>query len=289
MKKQINWQVNVVLGFLVLFGAAIVSRLFFLQILEHGHYQAQALGQQVGFYDIIGSRGQIFCENSQETKGVMGSGEVKSLAINKDNWDISVNPSEVQDKEVFAEQLGEALSLTKEEILADLESNDSYALIKKDLSSEDLDKVKVLNLGGLFWQNNPDRFYPQERFLSQTLGFLGGEGKGQYGIEGYYDDILQGKSGIKEEKRGLGSIFGGDGEISLDGSDIYLTIDYNIQFQAEALLTKAKQDLDIDAGQIIVMKPDSGRILALADYPSFDPNQYSKEKDLDVFQNAVVQ
>jgi len=289
MKKFANWRVNTILILVFIFGAAIVSRLFFLQILDRKLYEAQALGQQVAFNNIVGSRGQIFCENSQETKGSRGSGEVKSLAINKDSWTISANPKDIKDKQSFAEILSKNISETQDQILSELNSQDSYIILEKNLSTEDLNKIKALNLNGLSWQNVPERFYPQGEMASQTLGFLGGAGSGQYGIEDYYEDILKGKSGVQEEKSGLDSIFSNDNQISLDGSDIYLTIDYNIQFQAEALLKQEQKKDDIDSGQIIVMKPDTGKILALANFPDFDPNQYSKETDLGIFQNSVVQ
>ena len=289
MKKSANWRTNIILILVFLFGAAIISRLFFLQILERKLYEAQALGQQTAFNSVVGSRGQIFCENSQETKGGQGSGDVKSFAINKDSWIISVNPKDVVDKANFAEILSKNISQSKEQILSDLDTQDSYVVIQKDLSSAELYKVKALNLKGLSWQNEPDRFYPQGQMASQTLGFLGGSGSGQYGIEGYYDDILRGKSGVQEEKSGIDSILSSDDQISLDGSDVYLTIDYNIQFQAEALLKQEQKKDDIDSGQIIVMRPDTGRILALANFPDFNPNQYSKEADLGIFQNSTVQ
>ena len=266
-----------------------MSRLFYLQILERKFYGSQALGQQTAFNNITGSRGQIFCENSQETKGTKGSGEVKSLAINKDSWMITVNPKDVSDKSAFAEALSLNIKKSKSQIISDLESHDSYVVLQKNLSSAQLEKIKELNLNGLAWQNEPDRFYPQGEMASQVVGFLGGTETGQYGIEGYYDDILQGKNGIREEKSGLGSIFSDNDQTSLDGSDIYLTIDYNIQFQAEELLKQEKIKNDIDSGQIIVLDPNSGRILTLANYPNFDPNQYSKEADLEIFQNSIVQ
>ena len=288
---------GVILVLILIFGAAVISRLFFLQILERKLFLAQALGQQVDFSKVTGSRGQIFCTTSQETKGrgagpsgYPGSlGEVKSLAINKDSWTISANPNDIPNKQAFAKILSEAIGQAREQILLELDSQDSYAVIEKNLSSAQLDKIKALNLKGLSWQNTPDRFYPQGQMLSHALGFLGGEGTGQYGVEGYYEDILKGKSGIQQEKLGIDSIFSGDKLISLDGSDIYLTIDYNIQFQAEALLKQEQKKDGIDSGQIIVLKPDSGRIIALANFPGFDPNQYSKEKDLAIFQNSAAQ
>lgn len=290
MKNIKNWRVNLIFIFILIFGAAIISRLFFLQIMNHKLYQAQALGQQTGFSKVQGVRGEIFFENSQENKGVKGSGEIKSLAINKEEWTVSATPNEINDESYFAETLAQTLGdATKEQMLSKLESSDSYVVIKKDLSADELEKFKALNLEGLHWQNEPGRYYPQERLASQLSGFVGGDVTGQYGVEGYYEDTLKGKTGIKEEKKGLSSIFFDDSQESLDGADIYLTIDYNIQFQAESLLSKAIEDLGADSGQIIVMKPDSGRVLAMANFPSFNPNQYSKEKNLDIFQNTAVQ
>ena len=260
-----------------------------MQILERKLYQAQALGQQTAFNNITGSRGQIFCENSQETKGDSGLGEVKSLAINKDNWTITASPRDIKDKQVFADLLSKSISQTPDQIFADINTQDAYAVIEKNLSSEKLDEIKRLNLKGLYWQNEPNRFYPQGQMASQALGFLGGSGSGQYGVEGYYDQVLQGKTGVFEEKSGIDSIFSDNDQQSLDGSDIYLTIDYNIQFQAEQLLKQEQKKNNIDSGQIIVMKPDTGRILAMANFPNFNPNQYSKQSNMVIFQNSVMQ
>ena len=289
MKKPKSWRINVIFIFIFIFGAAIICRLFFLQILERKLYESQALGQQTSFNNIVGSRGQIFCENSQETKGVEASGEVKSLAINEDSWTISINPKDIKDWQVFADLLSKNISQTPKQIISELNSSPTYVVLQKGLSQTELDKIKALNLAGLSWQNEPERFYPQGQMASQVLGFLGGSGLGQYGVEGYYEDILQGKSGVQEKKSGLDSIFSGDDQISLDGSDVYLTIDYNIQFQAEQLLKAEQKKDDIDSGQIIVMKPDTGKILALANFPNFDPNQYSKVPNLDIFQDSAVQ
>ena len=289
MKKFKNWRTNTVLIFILILWVAIIGRLFFLQVLKNKFYQSQAIGQQISFNDISGPRGQIYSNNSQSSKGKHSSDELKSLAINKDEWTLSVNPKDIKDKPAFAEKLSKDVELTKEEILSIMDSADTYAVIKKDLNSDQLKKIKSLGLKEISWQNEPARFYPQGQLASQVLGFVGGEGNGQYGLEGYYDDILKGKSGIQEDSKGIGSIFSSNSGVSLNGSDLYLAIDYNIQFQAEALLKKEQEKHNIDAGQIIVMKPDTGKILAMANFPSFDPNKYSKEKNLDVFQNGATQ
>ncbi|MGD0577123.1 MAG: penicillin-binding protein 2, partial [Candidatus Staskawiczbacteria bacterium] len=289
MKKSTSWRINLVTILIFIFGAAIIGRLFFLQVLERKFYQSQANGQQISSNDIVGSRGQIFSAISQDTKGSQGAGDIKSLAINKDSWMITANPSEILDKESFAETLSKNIGETSGQIISELNGDSQYVVIEKNLSTEDLAKIKALNLKGLSWQNQPARFYPQGELASAAIGFLGGEGTGQYGVEGYYDDILKGKSGVQQEQSGLESFFLNDTQASLNGSDLYLTIDYNIQFQAEALLKQEQKKDDIDSGQIIVMKPDTGRILALANFPSFDPNNYGKESDLGIFQNSAVQ
>jgi stage V sporulation protein D (sporulation-specific penicillin-binding protein) len=146
-------------------------------------------------------------------------------------------------------------------------------------------QMSELKRGEVFFKNGEilatnngiAREYPQGKIASQVIGFLGGEGLGQYGIEGFYDEILSGSNK---------SFSPGE---TIKGSDIFLTIDYNIQFAAEKLLEKAKNDLKISSGQIIIMDPFSGKIIALANFPNFDPNKYSEEKDFSVFQNSAIQ
>ncbi|MBI3631244.1 MAG: penicillin-binding protein 2 [Candidatus Staskawiczbacteria bacterium] len=284
-----NWRLNVVLAFIIIFGAAIVSRLFFIQILNHKLYQAQALGQQAGFSEIQGQRGEVYSQNSQESKGAYGTGDIKSLAINKEKWAVSVIPQKVKDKNIIAESLGKAIGESKEFVLSKIENSDFYTVIKKDLSSDAVGEVKKIKLDGIHLENIGGRYYPQEEMAATITGFLGGDGTGQYGVEGYYEDVLKGQSGIKEEKKGIDIADSSNTGLELNGSDIYLTIDYNIQFQAESLLKEAQQKLNIDSGQIVVLKPDTGRILAIANFTSFDPNYYSKEKNLDIFQNSAIQ
>ena len=277
-----NWRINLVLVFILIFGAAIISRLFYLQIIKRGFYQAQALGQQVRLREVEGLRGEIFFKN-----------KTKSLAINKERWVVYVLPEEIEDKALTAEILSKNLDKPQDLILSKIEEGDYYTEIKNRLTEEEVEKIKNLNLEGVYWEEFPGRYYPQETLASHVIGFLGGDEKGQYGLEGYYDEILRGKEGFREEKKGsilLDSLFGPENlEPVEDGSDLYLTIDYNIQFKAESLLEEAKELFDIEAGQIIVLEPDSGEILALADFPNFNPNQYSKEKDLSIFQNGAVQ
>ena len=199
-----NWRVNLIFVFFFIFSLAIISRLFFLQILNGDFYKALSQGLHNSLTETQGERGEIFLENE------------KPLAINLDFKLIFASPKKV-------------------------------------------------------------RYYPQETLSSQLVGFLGAEGKGQYGLEGFYDQILRGEDGFEVKER---------------GSDLILTIDYNIQFEAEKLLEKAKENLEIESGQIIVIDPNSGKIIALAGFPNFNPNQYeeyAKEGNLKIFKNGATQ
>ncbi|OGZ66272.1 MAG: hypothetical protein A2822_02250 [Candidatus Staskawiczbacteria bacterium RIFCSPHIGHO2_01_FULL_41_41] len=269
--------------------AIMIGRLFYVQVINRKLYSAQALGQQMGFTEVQGQRGQIYFQKSKESLGRSGSGDVKSLAINEEEYIIAAVGKKIPDKEAFAVAVSNGLGLAKEWVLQKITESGSYAILKKNATPGQAQALSALKLEGLSLEKISARQYPQEQLASQVVGFVGGEGQGQYGLEGYYEDILEGKNGIKEEKRGLDLIDAEANQEYLNGSDLYLTIDYNIQFEAEALLAKAHKDLDISSGQIIVLKPDSGRVLALANYPSFNPNAYYQQQDLGIFQNSAVQ
>ncbi len=283
------WRSNVVVLVIFLLAAIIIGRLFYIQVLQGKFYSAQALGQQSGFQEVTGNRGQIYFSKSKESLGAASSGDMKSLAINEDTYIVSAVPRMIKDREAFAAAAGKELKITKADMLAKLKESDSYVIIKKNVGTSQADALKSLQLAGLTLESMASRYYPQEKLASQVVGFLGGKGMGQYGLEGYYEDMLAGKKGIQEQKRGL-NLIGADAlPADLNGSDLYLTLDYNIQFEAETLLAQAKKDINIDSGQIIVIKPDTGRILAMAGYPSFDPNTYYQQHDLGIFQNSAVQ
>ncbi|MBU3934529.1 penicillin-binding protein 2 [Patescibacteria group bacterium] len=275
-----NWRIYLVFVFLIIFGAGIIIYLFDLQIIKHKFYQAQALGQQTVFEEVEGNRGRVFFKNAE-----------KSLAVNNDNRILYANPQLIDNKEETALILSEIIKIPSSQILAKIEKeNSSYSTIKSKLEEEEINKIENLGLEGIYLELFPGRYYPQEKIAAPVIGFLGGDQVGQYGLEGYYDEILKGEKSFKEEPRTLVLFNPQKFEpFSLDGSDLYLTVDYNIQFEVESLLKEAKEKFDIDSGQIIVMDPKTGQVVAMADFPSFDPNQYSKEKDLDIFQNDATQ
>jgi len=258
---MINWRANIVFTLIFFFGLGIVTRLFFIQVQQADFFKALAQG----LYSLEGSvwqeRGEIFFQGGEP------------LAINMERPLVFASPQEVEDKEETAEVLASILSLDKDFLLAKLQKENLYNLyepLKKKLTEEEIEKINNLKIKGIYLGKEKGRYYPQETMASQLVGFLDAEQKGQYGLEYEYDDVLQG--------RGQDS-----------GDDLILTLDYSIQFKAEELLEEAKESLDIEGGSIIVLEPDSGKILALANFPNFNPNSYSKIEDFDIFQNSLTQ
>ena len=265
MKK---WRINLIFILIILFGAAIISRLTYYQIVKQELYRALAQGQQRDFQLIKGERGKIF----------FNGGEI--LATNIKGKYVFVCPDEIEEKEKTAIKLSQIFNLEEELILEKIERNSLFEKIKSNLTKEEEQTLEEINLLGVYLGEAVFRQYPQETMASQVIGFFGGEEKGQYGIEGYYDDFLQGKERIFSSENSQGSD---------EGADIFLTIDYNVQFMAEKLLAKAEENLNIEAGQIIVLDPNTGKVLALAHFPNFDPNHYSKVDNFEIFQNGAVQ
>jgi cell division protein FtsI/penicillin-binding protein 2 len=273
-----NWRFNLIFIFIIIFGAAIIGRLVYIQIIKHDLYKAWAQGQQKIFQPVKGDRGDIF----------FSGGEI--LATNLKAEYLFASPYEVKEKEKTADQLAQILNLEKETILAKLEKDTLFEKIKTNLTVQEKEAIEEMNMTGIYLREALFRNYPQESMASQVVGFLGGQEKGQYGIEGHYDNLLQGEEMIQRKEKGsIGSFFSEMLQGSYDGTDLYLTLDYNIQFMAEQLLVRVHQDLDIEAGQIIVIDPSSGKILALANFPNFNPNDYSEIEDFDIFQNGAIQ
>ncbi len=260
-----NWRINIVFLTFLIISATIIGRLVFIQILQGGFYRALSQGLHSSFNENQGDRGKIFLEGGE------------SLAINIDWPLVFAHPKEIENTEETAQILSQILNLEENFILEKLDKDNSYSLLKRKLNEEEFESLKNLNLKGIYLKKEIGRYYPKELLASQITGFLGAEGKGQYGLEQSYNNVLEAKKSLIDEEK---------------GSDLTLTINYNVQFQAEKILQKAKENFNIEGGQIIVIEPDSGKILAMADLFNFNPNhyeKYAKEGNLEIFKNRATQ
>ncbi|MBU2579187.1 penicillin-binding protein 2 [Patescibacteria group bacterium] len=275
-----NWRFKLIFIFLLCFSFLILYRLYYLQIQKGEQYKALALGQQISFREVSGERGGIFFNE-----------EKIPLAQTKRKNIIYVFPQKIPQEELEKTTLilGEILGEKKEDLLSFFKTG---ATLKREVSNPVLEQIEAKKLKGIVVDKIWGRVYPQKELASHLLGFLDTNGEGQYGIEGSYNKILQGEKEFEQKgKSPLGylTLFFGERKSARKGADIFLTLNYKLQYFTEKLLLKAKESWDIDSGQIIVTDPKTGKILALAVFPSFDPNRYGEEKNYDTFLNPVFQ
>ncbi|MFH1866527.1 MAG: penicillin-binding protein 2 [Patescibacteria group bacterium] len=268
----------------------ILVRLFQLQVINHNWYEALASGQHDILANLVPKRGDIYIQDKYASKGRV------SAAINKEVKLLYAIPTEITNIDQTASALAPVLGMEDEELRIILDKpGDPYEPIKHYLNDQQVERVQELGLVGIKFLPESVRFYSPIPGLGQVLGFVGfveNERQGQYGIEGFWQEELAGKEGrLRAEKDVAGSLIAlGKRDIipAKDGSDLVLTIDYNIQTTACTELKRAVKQHGADSGSLVIMNPESGAVLALCNEPTFDPNYYNESEDIKVFTNPVV-
>lgn len=278
-----HWREYFILAGIILFGGVIVSQLASLQIIHHGFYRALAQGQQQKNSFQMGERGSIYAQDKQ--------GRLVTLATTHDVAFLFASPPDVQDAEATATQVSEIMERNQEEILSLLrQPNSLFSLIARNLTLEQEEVIQSLNLPGIHIGKETKRFYPQTSLASHILGFTNQDGVGQYGLEAYYQDILQGKEELLDVTRNPARYLRSAFSVAPEkGASMVLTIDTGIQSFVEAVLDQSIADLNAKEGTIIVMDPFTGKILALAVSPRFNPNEYTQVSDFSLFINPAIQ
>jgi len=298
MKK---WRILFLIIIVFIAGSGVLTRLFYLQILQHDYYIKRAEGQH-GFYKTLyPQRGEIFMQDLSVSRR-NGEDAYCSLAINKEFEEIYIVPKEIQklsieDREKLVSELSLLLDLDKEIILQRInKEDDPYEPLVNKADPKVVDKIKELNIEGLETSLKEWRYYPNNELASHLIGFVGmtEDGNvGQYGLEGYYENELKGKKGLLEGEKDTSGyripFLSHKLEPAEDGSKIILTIDQNIQFKIEQELSQAIEKYEAESGSIIIMEPKSGAILAMANLPSFNPNEYGKVENIRSFLNPSIQ
>jgi cell division protein FtsI/penicillin-binding protein 2 len=224
---------------------------------------------------LAGARGNIYDRHGE------------TLAVNTLEYRIGVSPSLVSDARSTATQLSSILGLSELEIYEKITSDDLWVLIAPSVSADLAQRIRQLQLPEIRMDTVPRRSYPQGSVAAQVIGFVGGDLRGYYGVEGQYNDQLAGQVYQINESNIPFVVPITDWEQER-GRDVMLTIDRDVQFIAESELLDAINTYQAASGNVIVMNPRNGDILAMASYPSFDPNTYFNVQDESLLANNAI-
>ncbi len=249
--------------FVCFFGLSF--RLSYLMINCSGYYGEQARALHERERSIKAARGRIVDRN-----GVV-------LADNKTVCTISVIHSQIEDKEKIISMLCQELSLDEDYVRGRVEKVSAIERIKSNVEKEVGDRIREYNLAGVKVDEDYKRYYPYGELASKVLGFTGGDNQGIIGLEVTYDSVLEGEAGTiltVTDARGIEVDEAGENRIEpVDGNDLIISMDMNIQKYATQLACQAMETKEADSVSIVVMNPQNGEILAMVNVPEFDLNE----------------
>lgn len=261
-----------------------IGRLFYLQVIRHQHYSQAALQAQLKEYEIPAKRGTIQAHD--------GDG-LAPMVLNETRYTLFADPKFIKDAPATAVAVQKIIGGDASKYEEAMRAKSRYAVLAKKLSKEQRQQIDKLDLKGLGTRETPIRTYPQGTLAAQLLGFVNDEGEGKYGVEQALDKQLGGRAGQLRaitDAQGVPLVGNSDNVITAPqaGQDTVLTIDIGMQAQLEEIL---KSGLDIarsKSGSALIMDADSGAIKAMANYPTYNPNEFYKVEDASLFTNAAV-
>ena len=283
-------RINTIILIVVLIGILIGIRLFFLQVVNYSYYEARAEGQQSFKKILEAKRGNILAKTKTR--------EEVFLAATRNGYILFLNNKLLQEKDGLYDKLNGVTPIDKALFAkAVLKENDPYEILKRRVSQNEADAIAALKLQGVGLEPESWRYYPLGMFAAHALGFVAesdkGELEGKYGIEKYYNLKLNGEEGtITADKDAKGLLIALGKQLVTDaeeGENITLTIDPDLQRFVEAETVKVMEKWSAISAGAIIIEPKTGKIMAIAAAPAFDPNEYQKEKTFGIFLNPFTE
>jgi len=272
----------VILGIAAIF----VIRLFYLQIIQHGHYVDLAQAEQMTRERIPAKRGEIYA--------LSGDTPVK-MVLNETVYTVFVDPAVItKPQEVIAVMKQVAGGNVRDDFETSVKAKElRYRVIANKVTRVQAEKIKAAGLKGIGFQAVSQRVYPEEALASQVLGFVDTEGEGKYGLEGYENDVLKGVDGHLETVTDVSDVplTIGDRNVrepAKDGKNIVMSLDRNIQSHTEQALAAGLARTGATKGSVLVMNPKNGQVLAMANLPTYNPGKYYEVQDAAAFNNETI-
>ena len=268
-EEKVHVRLLIVAGVALLWMTAIFGRLGYLQLIRHSEYLVRAQRQQQRTIEITPKRGAIYDRN------------MHPLAMSVPVESAFAAPSEIGDnKAMVARLLSNVLGIPREVLEARFEAGGSFVWILRKLPPDKAEAVRGLNLKGVYLQTENQRYYPKRELASHVVGFVDLDEKGLGGIEYELDSLIRGKSEkIVVMADARQRWFDGGAAQKDQGANVVLTVDEKIQYIAERELAAAIAKTHALAGTVIVQNPNTGAILALANWPKFNPNSPNDVKN----------
>jgi cell division protein FtsI/penicillin-binding protein 2 len=275
--------------FIFSFSLVIIFRLFILQVIQNPFYSLMASERHEVYKNLFPNRGSIYVQEKDE---------LYPLVTNRDYYFIYAEPNKIESPGKAIDLISPILGLAEEEwkdLLSRLnKQDDPYEPIKHKVTKSQTDEIEKLELAGIGFLPETYRFYPESGIGGHIFGFVqtnDEEKIGQYGLEGYFNKEMSGKSGlVKSVKDALGSLIT-VGQRSIekaeDGSSLVLTIDRRVQFTACQKLKHFYDYFKAESGSVIIMEP-TGAIIAMCSFPDFDPEKYNEVEDINYLNNPVI-
>src|SRR5215467_16093155 len=255
----------IVASLMLLCIVAVLGRLGYLQLFRHSEYLARAMRQQQRIIEITPNRGSIYDRN------------MDPLAMSIPVDSVFAVPVEVGDPQLAAKLLSRVLGIPNDLLEAKLSAAETFAWIARKVPPDKKEAVEALNLKGIYFQKENQRIYPKRDLAAHVLGFVDLDEKGLGGIEYELDNQIRGKSEkIVVMADARQRWFDGTEAQRERGADVVLTLDEQIQYIAERELAAAIAKTHSLAGSVVVTNPHNGEILALANWPKFNPNTASE-------------
>ncbi len=278
---------NFLILVLSLVALLIAGRFVDLQIFEREHFIALAEEQHVMSQALLAERGEISLRDGDS---------IYPAAVNRDYKLAYAIPKLIDDPVATALSVSAILGLDEMEIRNRItDRHDPFEILKKRISAEEEKRLKELNLKGIAFLPEVYRYYPAESLASKTLGFVGPADNGEtgiYGVEASWNSELTGRHGhVSQERDAAGrwiALSDRDHVEPKDGDNLVLTLDRVAQYEVEKILREANEAYRADSATAIVMEPKTGKIIAMATVPDFNPNEYGKTEDLSLFMNQAV-